>query len=186
MHHLLPLLVAVPLLGAGLLVRSFLRLSAIDPGFRPERVMTMTVDLPPSMYPDVTRLRSFHQRLLGALSKLPDVIGAGGVNWMPFGDMAITGDLLLPEGRQSQAIKAAATPGYLQAMGVRLKRGRDFADSDHAAAPGTAIVSERLAKRLWPGMEPLGQRLSIESRPADSDWLTVVGVVDDVKQNDLK
>jgi predicted permease len=179
-------LALVLLIGAGLLVRSFLRLSAVDPGFRPEHVMTMTVDLPQSTYSAVPRLRAFHQQLLGSLSTLPNAIAVGAVNWLPFGDMSITGDLQLRDGRDSWATKAAISPGYLRAMGVRLESGRDFTDRDHAGAAGVVIVSESLARQLWTNEEPLGQQLSIESRPIETDWLTVVGVVDDVRQNGLK
>jgi predicted permease len=176
----------VLLVGAGLLVRSFIRLRAVEPGFRPERVMTMTVDLPSSTYAQLPGLQAFHGQLLRSLSALPDVTSAGAVNWMPFGDVVISGDLLLPDGRGDQAIKAAVTPGYFRAMGVRLKRGRDFADADRTGAPGVVIVSERVARRLWGREDAIGRRLSIESRPAERDWLTVVGVVDDVRQGSLK
>ena len=179
-------LALVLLVGAGLLVRSFLRLNAVDPGFRPERVMTMTVDLPQLTYPEVPRLRAFHQQLVATLSTLPNVAAAGAVNWLPFGDMAINGDLRLPDGRDGWATKAAVTPGYLRAMGVRLKRGRDFTDRDDAGAASVVIVSESVARALWPNEEPLGRQLSIEDRPTEADWLTVVGIVDDVRQNGLK
>ena len=156
-------------IGAGLLVRSFVRLSTVNPGFRPAHVMTMTVDLPESTYPATPRLHQFHQRLLGSLATLPDVTAAGAVNWLPLGDQLIRGDVKLVGGRQLPpgflVTKASISPGYLRAMGIRLIRGRDITDRDDGRAAGVVMVSETVAKRLWPTEDALGQQLSIESEP---------------------
>jgi len=174
--------------GAGLFARSFLRLSAVDPGFRTSQVMTMTIDLPESRYEAAPRIHDFADRLLARLEALPGVESAGLVNWLPLDDMLIRGDLELAEGRSFPSdllvTKACVTPGYRRAMRIRLTNGRDFTSRDVAGAPGVAMVSESLARRLWPGEDALGQRLSIESQPG-SDWLTVVGVVSDVRQGGL-
>jgi predicted permease len=183
-------LALVLLVGAGLLVRSFLRLNTVRPGFLPGHVMTMTVDLPGSKYATAAGLHAFHTRLLGSLTALPHVIAAGAVNWLPLGDMLIRGDVILSRGREArpgfQVTKAAVSPGYLRAMGITLTRGRDFTDRDHDGAAGVVIVSRSVARRLWPHEDALGQQLAVESRPTRADWLTVVGIVDDIRQIDLK
>jgi predicted permease len=182
-------LALVLLVGAGLLVRSFLRLSAVNPGFEPAHVMTMTVDLPEAHYPSVSHLHDFDARLLGSLRSMPDVTAAGAVNWMPLGDLVMRGDIQVQNGRPAPGflvIKAGVTPGYFRAMGIRLVRGRDFSDRDTTGATGVILVSDTVARRLWPGQDAVGQRLSLSSRPTAADWLTVVGVVDDIRQGGLK
>ena len=179
-------LALVLLIGAGLLVKSFLGLRAVDPGFTPGQVMTMTLDLPDTKYPTAVALNAFHERLLQSLSVLPDVTAAGAVNWLPLGDMLIRGDLVAEGGAgKGWATKASVSAGYFEAMGIRLVAGRVFSDRDNAAAPGVVILSESVARRIWPGEDPIGKRLSIESRPQPQDWLTVVGVVADVRQSGL-
>src|SRR5262249_44665727 len=81
--------------------------------------------------------------------------------------------------------KPCVSPGYFRVLGIRLLQGRDFAPHDNQTAPGVVIVSESVARRLWPTQDPLGQRLSMEDRPEAKDWLTVVGIVSDVKQQGL-
>jgi predicted permease len=182
-------LALVLLVGAGLLVRSFLRLNAVNPGFEPQHVMTMTVDLPRARYPSVPHLHDFDGRLLAALRSMPDVEAAGAVNWMPLGSLSMRGDIHA-EGRQEVpdflATKAAISSGYVHAMGIRLIRGRDFTERDATGSPGVVLVSDSVARRLWPGEEAVGQRLSLASSPAPGDWLTVVGVVDDIRQGGKK
>jgi predicted permease len=183
-------LALVLLVGAGLLVKSFLRLTAVDMGFQPARVMTMTVNFPHSAYPTAAHLHSAHQRLVESLATLPDIVAAGAVNWLPLGDMLITGDVHVRKARplppNYRPTKASISPGYLSAMGIGLLRGRDFNDRDRADSPGVVIVSDAVARQLWPGEDALGQQLSVEDRPTTADWLTVVGVVPDVRQTGVK
>jgi predicted permease len=181
-------LALVLLVGAGLLARSFLALRAVDPGFQPAHVMTMTLDLPAAQYPTVAALNAFYERLLASLSRLPDVQAAGAINWLPLGDMWIRGDLQL-EGREpphEYPMKAAVSPTYFRAMGIRFVRGRDFTAQDGARATRVAIVSDSLARLIWPHGDAIGRRLAVESHDDRPDWLTVIGVVDDVRQEGLK
>jgi predicted permease len=180
----------VLLIGAGLLAKSFLRLRSIDPGFQVDRVMTMTVELTESRYPTVVASGEFHDRLLSALRRLPQITTVAAINWLPLGDMLLRGDILLDGGRtvpEDYAVtKATISPGYFGTMGIPLRSGRDFTDADAAGAPGVVIVSRAVARTLWPNEEPLGRNLSVETPPRAPIWLTVVGVVDDVRQGGLK
>src|SRR2546430_11035848 len=81
--------------------------------------------------------------------------------------------------------KPCVIPGYFKAMGMPVLRGRDFTESDSATTPGVVIVSQTVARTLWPGQDPIGKRISMEDEPKPEDWLTVVGVVGDVKQQGL-
>jgi putative ABC transport system permease protein len=180
-------LTLVLLVGAGLLLRSFVSLSRVPLGFLPERIMTMTVDFPVLRYPEVDQTVRLHARLLDSLRGLPGVESAAAVNWLPLGDLYLAGDVQ-PEGRPDLgrnyvATKVAISADYFRTMGIRLVRGRPFTRDDRQGRPPVAIVSEAVARRLWPGGDPLNKRIALVSRPTARDWLTVVGVVEDVRQS---
>jgi putative ABC transport system permease protein len=183
-------LALVLLTGAGLMLKSFLRMRAVDPGFRPENVLTMTVDLPDSVYRNASDLKAFHQSTLEKLSRVPGVLRAGAVNWLPLAGALTMGDFHRADGRplppEYMVDKPGVSPGYFQTMGIRSLSGRDFSERDTATAPGVAIVSSSVARDLWPGENPVGQRITLEDNPKPQDWLTIVGVVEDVRQQSLK
>jgi putative ABC transport system permease protein len=178
-------LALVLLTGAGLLLKSFLRLRAVDTGFRPQNVVTVTVNLPRAKYGAVERIRAFHSDLLTRLSDLPGVVAAGAVNYRPLGEMLMRGDFTI-EGAAGEADfiadKVVVSPHYFQALGIQLLRGRDFTGADHERAARVAIVSRAVARAIAPGEDAVGRRVSVQSRPTEQDWLTIVGVVDDVRQ----
>ena len=181
-------LALILLTGAGLMLKSFLRLRAVNPGFSPHSVMTMTLDLPESTYTSASQIRTFHRRTLEELSRLPAVLASGAVNWIPLGQGLVMGTFQVEGGQRPRGFmvdKPCVSPSYFRAMGMPLLRGREFTESDNATAPGVAIVSQSVARTLWPGQDPLGKRISMEDEPKPEDWLTVVGVVDDVKQQGL-
>jgi predicted permease len=181
-------LALILLTGAGLMLKSFLRLRAVNPGFLPHSVMTMTVDLPESAYTTANQMQAFHTRTLQELSRLPGVLAAGAVNWLPIGQELAMGTFQVERGTRPPGFmvdKPGVSPGYFRAMGMPVLRGRDFNEGDNATAPGVVIVSQSVARTLWPGKDPLGNRISLEDEPKPEDWLTVVGVVDDVKQQGL-
>jgi predicted permease len=178
-------LALVLLTGAGLMAKSFLRLRAVDPGFHTGNVVRMSLELPQSVYSTPERLHAFHQDMLAGLNNVSDVVSAGVVNWLPLGDVYIHGDFRIDGVSQRPAFnvdKPAVSAGYFRAMGIRLLRGREFNEHDTASGPGVAIVSRTVAKALDASEEVIGKRVSVKSRPTAQDWLTVVGVVDDVKQ----
>ncbi len=183
-------LATVLVIGAGLLVRSLMNLRAVDPGFEPGQVLTMTVQPPGTRYPSAFALQEFYDRLLGRLATMPDVTSVGAVNWQPFGSLVMRGDIQVEGERRVPAdynvTKASISPGYFQTMGIRIAAGRDFTNLDAAQAPGVTIVSESVARAVWPGENAVGKRISLEDDPKPADWLTVVAVVRDIRQSSLK
>jgi putative ABC transport system permease protein len=178
------------LVGAGLLIKSFVRLTSVDPGFEPERVLTLSVSLPEAGYETSTEIRAFSTQVLERLRNAPGVRYAGAVNWLPLsgnflmGDFAVADVPRLPPGLI--VMKPAVGAEYFQAMGIPVIRGRSFTERDTDQAPGVAIVTDQLARQLWPGQDALGKRITLGfGRPEDEPWLTVVGVVGDVKQTAL-
>lgn len=182
-------LALVLLAGAGLMLKSFSRMRAVDPGFHPQNILTMTVDLPDSVYRTVPVLQAFHHAMLAKLSNLPGVSGAAAVNWLPMRPMLVRGNFHVEDGRKMPprylVDKPAVSTGYFQAMGIRLLNGRVFEERDNAAAPGVAIISQAVARALWPGEDPLGRRITLEDHPDPQDWLTIVGIVEDIRQQGL-
>ncbi len=179
----------VLLTGAGLMLKSFLRMRAVNPGFRPENILAMTVDLPDSVYQTAPAIQSFHSRILAKLSSVPGVAAAGAVNFLPFTPVLMWGDFHLDDGRRLPrgflVDKPAVSADYFRALGIRLLNGRVFAESDNSDAPGVAIISESVARRLWPSEDPVGKRITLEDDAKPRDWLTIVGVVDDIRQKSL-
>jgi putative ABC transport system permease protein len=175
--------------GAGLMLRSFRNMRAVELGFVPANVLTMTVDLPASTYPGATQMAALHDRVLEGLAVSPVVAAAGAVNWRPFGTMLVSGDFGVEDGPDLPsgywADKLAVSPGYFDAMGIRIVHGRTFTEADREGAPGVVIVSRSLADRFWPIGDAVGHRLAMRSDPSPEAWLTVVGVVEDVLQREI-
>jgi putative ABC transport system permease protein len=179
-------LALVLLTGAGLLLKSFWRLNSVNPGFQSDNVLTVTLDLPDARYRTAEQMRTFHESVLTRLSGLPGVISAGAVNWVPLGPGLIRGDFQLERGPSRYIVdKPVVSPGYFQAMGIRLLNGRSFTERDNATAPRVVILSQTVVRTLWPGENPIGKRISSADRPTPEDWMTIVGVVDDVRQGGL-
>jgi putative ABC transport system permease protein len=178
---------------AGLLIRSFALVAHVDPGFRPEGVLTLQIPLPPSKYPDNAKRWAFLSAVLERVRALPGVSLAGVVSNLPLtGEEEI--DMLIVEGTPRPkpaeiplADLRQASSGYFEAMGIRLLRGRTFTPADRAGAPGVAVVSETLARTQWPGADAVGKRIRFgdydQKNPA---WLTVAGVVEDVRNSSLE
>jgi putative ABC transport system permease protein len=183
-------LALVLLTGAGLMLKSFAKMRSVDPGFRTDNVLTMTVDLPDSSYPTAPALQAFQERILEKLQNLPGVTAAGAVNWMPLLPILMEGDFHLEGGRKLPpdyvVAKPAVSPDYFRTMGIRLERGRGFSEQDKGSAPGAVIVSRSVAQTIWPGEDAVGKRIALEDNPKPSDWATIVGVVDDVRQQTLR
>jgi putative ABC transport system permease protein len=120
--------------------------------------------------------------MLDRLSALPGVTAAGAVNWRPLGGFLIQGDFQIEGGPADLADKPTVSPGYFHAMGIRLLRGRDFTGRDNSSGAGVAIVSRSVARIVATSEDAVGRRITLEDHPAPEDWLAIVGVVDDVKQ----
>jgi predicted permease len=179
-------LTLVLLTGAGLMLKSFLLLRSGETGFRAENLITMSVDLPDTVYRTLPQIHAFREQTLARLSRLPGVTAASAVNWLPFGGFGTAGDFHFEDGRPFPphyvVEKPCVSPGYFQAMGIRMVSGRDFSTRDSAQAPSVVIVSQSVARRFWPGQSPIGKRITGEDDPKPQDWLTIIGVVEDVKQ----
>ena len=177
----------VLLIGAGLLLTSFRNLLAVDAGFEADRVTTATIFPPPSRYADQAATVALSDRLLESVRGLPGVQAAGITSNIAMSGRA-TPSTVIPAGRAPGPGDAlvlpsvvSVTPGYFEAMGTALVRGRYFDETDRASTPAVAIVDERLARRLWPGEDPIGKGL----HRGDSGRYTVVGVVRDVRFDSL-
>jgi len=177
----------VLLVAAGLLIRSFVRLLEVDPGFRPDHVLTVSIPLPASRYPEAAQEAGFFQRLLARVRELPGVRAAGAVTDVPLFGGSSTGfdvegrPLAAPNERPMTDFRSA-TPDYFRTMGIDLAAGRAFTTNDNADAPPVAVINETLARRYFGKENPIGKRIGL-SRPID--WREIVGVVHDVRNYGL-
>jgi putative ABC transport system permease protein len=174
----------VLLTGAGLMMKSLLRLLRTDVGFDPRNLLTMTVALPASKYGDSGRQVSFYERLTERLESLPGVIGAGTVDILPLlgGNTTrfnVEGDPIPPPGQEVESNMRVANETYFQTLGVPLLKGRFFDERDKAAAPGVVIINKSLADRIFASRDPIGRRLSYTGINSAPDQ--IIGVVGDVK-----
>jgi predicted permease len=188
----------VLLIGAGLLFASFRHILSVDPGFRPDGVLTASVTLPRARYTEPKAMIAFHNEALRRIRALPGVTSAGATDWVPLSGNH-NDSVILAEGYQMQPgesvispANADVTPGYFESMGATLARGRFFDQRDVTGAPPVLIIDEKLAQRFWPNQNPVGRRMY---RPTDLNhitsvtektvFLTVVGVIKDMKLHDL-
>jgi putative ABC transport system permease protein len=177
----------VLLVGAGLMMRSFLRLQQVNVGLDPHNVLTMGVALPSAKYPEPERQRAFFGQLVERLGALPGVREAGAVSHLPLGgarwgrSLTVEGRPVLSVGEAPSINHCVVTPGYFRAMGIALLAGRDVAETDSKDAPKVTVIDERLAREYWPGESPLGKRVRFGPPEANEPWHTVVGVVGEVR-----
>ena len=182
----------VLLVGAGLMVRSFQRVLSTNPGFRPEHVLTASIDLPPTEeYSQDEKVASFYKQLMEKLRQTPGITAAGGSTDLPLlggwtHAFTVEGYQPPPGPELSLGNHSVIYGDYLQAMGIPLLRGRYFTEHDGPKSAHVLIVSESLAKKYWPGQDALGKRLKWGPPESIDPWLTVVGVVGDVKQGPLE
>jgi predicted permease len=181
-------LASVLLIGAGLMLRTFLNLIHLDPGFREDHVLTASLSLPHVQYKTGEQVAQFYDRLMSNLNQLPGVESAGAGSDLPWTgyDENLGGFLIEgkkpPPNQEFHARYHMATPGYFSAMGIPLLNGRSFAEADKKDAPPALIINHAMADRYWPHEEVVGKRISFDDAPKkDSDWTTIVGVVGDVK-----
>ena len=174
------------LIGAGLMLRSFERLRSVDLGFAPGHLITATLDFPHTRYQTPELLHDVEGRISARIAAIPGVRASAAVNWLPLTATTITGDFSLEDGRPLPSgymvLKPCVTPDYFAVMGIRIREGRGFLPSDNSASERVVIVSRTVAERLWPGQSPLGKRITMEDKPKPADWMTIVGVVEDVVQ----
>jgi putative ABC transport system permease protein len=178
-------LALVLLVGSGLLLRSFATLQAVEPGFRIENRLSLSLVLPEEAYDREARSR-FYDRLIARLEALPGIEGAAAVSSVPMsgndGDVnfIVQGRPLPPPGEEQAVWMRRVTPGYLELMGIGIAAGRSFRESDDATAPPVVIINETMARQQFPGLDPVGQRLNVNRFDAPV-WREIVGVARDIK-----
>jgi putative ABC transport system permease protein len=173
------------LVGSGLLLESFARLRGLDPGFRADHVLTVHMDVPPTKYSDFNRRSQFFADVLTRVRALPGVKTAGFTSALPLtwdgGTNSFIPEHIAPRPEVTwDANDRVVTPGYFEAMRIPLRRGRLFRDSDGPNAPPVAIINETMARKFWPGEDPIGKRFKLDADGAP--WREIVGVVADVRQ----
>ena len=184
-------LAVVLLAGAGLLIRTFQLLRQVNTGFSTDNVLTMKMVLPMPKYAKPEVRRAFYDEVLRRVDELPGIESAGMITFLPlsFSGMnfsfsiegqASPGDMKLPF-----ALYRVVSPDYFRTMGIQLQRGRFFNAHDAPDSQPVIMVSRQLAERYWPGEDPTGKRLKIGPLDSPNPWLTVVGVVNDVRQAGL-
>jgi predicted permease len=181
--------VVLLLIGAGLLVRSFARISRVDPGFRTERAISLLLAIPRSKYETDPEVAAFQHRVVDRVKALPGVEAAGAVNRLPLGSGSVqTGPLRLegsrlPEDRVPSVDFRSATPDYFRAIGIPLIKGRVYTDSDTDTTAPVGLIDDRLARMAWPNQDPVGRRFRIdfEKQP----WVTIIGVVGHIRHDGL-
>ncbi len=174
----------VLLIGAGLMIRSFVAMMSDDIGFNPHNALGLYISLSEEKYPEEKR-RSFYDQLLRQLETLPGVVAAGATSKLPMSgervetDFAIVGEPPFEKGKEPVANYRIVSPGYFGAMGISLKRGRDFTTQDNERAAGVVVVNETFARRYFPNQEVIGQGITTSARTDKP--LEIIGVIGDVK-----
>ena len=175
------------LMGAGLLIRSFIALQSVDPGFNPHNVLSLVVSVAGSKEAQPNGRAIFYPQLLQRVRALPGVSSASAINHLPLaGDMwgrsfAIAGRPPARPGESPVAIYRIVMPGYFKTMQLPVRRGREISGSDDARSRAVVVINERAARLYWPGENPIGERIRLTD---DKTWLTVIGVAADAKQAD--
>ena len=178
----------VLLIGAGLLVSSFVRLEHTSPGFRPQNVLAAFVSLPVAQYREPAQRASFARSVLERVRSIPGVRSAATVDFLPFnggsgsGGVEVLGHPRGPNEPQQIIWQTRASPGFFETLGIPLLRGRDIAASDERGSPGAAVIDEIVAEKLFPSADPIGMQITV---PLGGGTFTVVGVVAATKSRSL-
>jgi predicted permease len=186
-------LAVVLLVGAGLLMRSYQRLSDVDPGFAPDHLLTFTVSLPETTYTTAAANGQFVENYVARLATRPGVAGAAAVFGLPL-DTNFTASSSFRRNNEPDAVDTPSagmrvvTPDYFRTVKIPLRAGRLFDAHDNEASPEVVIVNEEAARRFWPGADPIGQQIKLGVRLVSgvrSGQKTIVGIVGDVKWSGL-
>jgi putative ABC transport system permease protein len=178
-------LALVLLAGAGLMIRTFIALASIDPGFNPHHLLTMIVSVAGAKDTAATDRTAFYQHSLEQIQALPGVVSTSAINHLPLaGDdwdlpFFIEGRPMPKRGEELGGTFRVVLPGYFRTMNIGMLRGRDFSERDNQSSPHVVVVNEFLARRHWPGEDAIGKRIAVglehDGTPS-RDWLTIIGV----------
>jgi len=182
----------VLLAGAGLLIRSFIRLQNVSPGFRTEGLLTARVQLPSARYPDAAHSAELYSSMLAKIAQIPGVRDQAAVSFLPLAGLGIGTSYFRmdqPEpsaGERPVTNVRPVTPNWFRTMGIPQVTGRDFTDADREDAPQVAVISESLAARTFPGENPIGKRLNVSIKRPGGIVYEIVGVVGDIRMTSLE
>ncbi|HEX7296876.1 MAG TPA: ABC transporter permease, partial [Pyrinomonadaceae bacterium] len=184
-------LAVVLVVSAGLLIRSFRRLSNVDIGFSTDNLLTMRMVLPNAKYRNPETRRAFYDEVLRRVGEIPQVESAGMISFLPLSFSAMNFSFSV-EGQQQpsdnnlpMALYRVVSPDYFRAIGIPVDRGRAFDGHDDSKAPPVVVINRRLATRFWPNSDPVGRRMKVGPVDSPNPWATVVGVVGDARQSGL-
>jgi putative ABC transport system permease protein len=175
------------LVGAGLLMRSFVQLLKMNPGFNPDNILTMNLILPMAKYKEPAQQAGFYEELIRRTEATPGVESAAAVNYLPLGGSNSSDAFLIegtpepPPGQDFIGRYRVCTPRFFETLGIKILKGRAFTEQDKASSPLVIIVNETLAKRFWPNIDAVGKRMRFSCPLEKCPWMEVVGVVQDVR-----
>jgi predicted permease len=178
----------VLLISAGLLIRSFARLQAVDPGFHSDHLLTLRITLPRTKYANLARRVAFYDQVVERVESIPEVKAASLITFLPltFGGgstiLTIEGRPAPPSGQGPLAAYRQVGADYFRAMRIPLLQGRFFDSPDMSDTAATAIINQTMERQLWPGENPIGKRIKLGPADSQEPWVSVVGVVGDVRQ----
>jgi predicted permease len=175
--------------GAGLLLRSFVTLLDVDPGFRAENLLTLQVTLPQRIATPDAR-RAFYRDLFARLEAIPGVTSTGGTTRLPLGSTSVTtrvavDGLSTATADMPEVEFRRAVHNYFSAMGIPVIRGRTFTEADGGGSAGVVVINQAMARKVWPNEDPVGQRVKMGANP-QTPWSTVVGVVGNLRHAGLE
>jgi len=185
-------LALVLLIGAGLLLKSFLRVQEVNPGFDARGVLSFHLALPDAQYTEPEKIAAFYTNLLAKIESLPGVVSAGAVSTLPLsgfgssGSFRIEGQVLGPGQSAPHGARWRVSPGYFETMRIPLVRGRVFTEWDRADRAPVVLIDENLARRYFPDQDPVGRRITFETTREGPRWREIVGVVRHVKHEGLE
>lgn len=180
------------LVSAGLLFKSFVRVLQVNPGFRPDGVLKMSMSLPQEKYSKPEQISAFFRQALERIQRLPGVDTAGFLTAIPLGGGNASGTVTVdtqsvpPDNRSFEADQRGVTPGLFKTLGIPLLRGRDFNESDALHSLPVAVIDETMAEGYWPGQDPIGKRIKFGDAKSTAPWMTIVGEVGHVRYRTLE
>jgi putative ABC transport system permease protein len=182
-------LALVLLAGAGLLIKTFIHLRGLETGFRPDNLLTLRTELSRQKYSELPKRAAFYQQVLERVRAIPGVASAGYVTAVPMvqkwgsSSFSVEGKEALPG---QDALSRQLSPGYMETVGMTLRRGRYFDEHDGPQSERVSVINETMARRFWGEKEPMGSRFKIGGADSPRPWVTVVGVVADIKEMGLE
>ena len=182
----------VLLISAGVLINSVIKVRTADPGFNMDQVLTMSASLSENEYPEEHQVRSFYDAAVEAIAAIPGVERAAATSELPVTLGGLNGRRVIIEGRpvatavdQARAVEFTITPDYMRVMDIALLEGRYLSQADTARTMPVALITKAMADRYWADAEALGRRLRMGRGDTASEWITVVGIVEDVRNDDI-